>query len=90
MAWQTRLIRARCPSGILLVWGDRNQARIGWECALATLGQGLLLRASGVKVVVVMVMVMSPGMSEMFQIMAVAVHRSARSREEKGSADGCL
>lgn len=88
MAWQTRLIRARCPSGILLVWGDRNQARIGWECALATLGQGLLLRASGVKVVVIMVM--SPGMSEMFQVMAVAVLRSARGREEKGSADGGL
>jgi hypothetical protein len=88
MAWPTRLIRARCPSGILLVWGDRNQARIGWECALATLGQGLLLRAFGVKVVVVMVM--SPGMSEMFQVMAVAVLRSARGREEKGSADGGL
>jgi hypothetical protein len=88
MAWQTRLIRARCPSGILLVWGDRNQAGVGWEGALATLGQGLLFKASDVKMVVVMVM--SPGMSEMFKVMAVTVLRRARGREEKGGANGGL
>lgn len=85
MARQTWLVRAHCPSGILLVGSDRNQARVSWEYALATLGHSLI-STSDVKVV----MVMSPGMGEMFQVMAVAVFRSARGREEERSAKGSL
>lgn len=35
MAGQALLIRAHGPSGILLIWSNGNQARVGWELALS-------------------------------------------------------
>lgn len=76
---QAGLVGAHGPSSILVIKSHRNQARVGWESASPALFHGIF-RACNVKVVV------SLCMSKVFQVMAVAMLRSAWRREQEGSS----